>query len=171
LNSNSDYLSIDSEWIPTFIKWIPVILSLIGAGIGLVIYPLSGDRVSKGIYTLFSNKWHIDQIYNNYIVKNVLSFSHNISYKIIDRGLIEFIGPTGISNLIKSLSVNSSSIQTGSIYNYGLIIIIGTLAVLLVKKFKFDSFFLSLCSKKWQKVRKKARKVCLRGRKPFIPPE
>ena len=136
LNSNTDYLSIDSEWIPTFIKWIPVILSLIGAGIGLVIYPLSGDRVSKGIYTLFSNKWHIDQIYNNYIVKNVLSFSHNISYKIIDRGLIEFIGPTGISNLIKSLSVNSSSIQTGSIYNYGLIIIIGTLAVLLVKKFK-----------------------------------
>lgn len=35
-------------------------------------------------------------MYNEIIAKNALKIGHNITYKVLDRGLIEKIGPTGI---------------------------------------------------------------------------
>ena len=45
-----------------------------------------------------------DYIFNHYIAKPCMSFGHNVTYKILDRGLIEQVGPSGIAHLLNSLS-------------------------------------------------------------------
>lgn len=130
-NGDFAHHSLESEFIPVYIKWIPVILSLLGASYALISYPKSAIGISKQLYTFLSNKWHFDMIYNNYFVKNCLSFGYHISYKLLDRGLIEEFGPNGIVKLIGNASKFSSSIQSGEIGHYSLTIIIGTIVFII----------------------------------------
>jgi NADH-ubiquinone oxidoreductase chain 5 len=114
---------------------VPVIFSISGGIIALIIYvsPYGGTIVSPyrwsnigvKVYTFLSNKWNVDQIYNAYIVKPILNAGHDITYKILDRGIIEILGPTGISSIIKSITANlSKKVQTGEMYNYALTIFV-----------------------------------------------
>lgn len=136
--------SIDAEFISTFIKWIPVIFSISGGIFALILY--SGDKASPynlkdwqvKVYTFLSNKWHVDQIYNAYIVKPVLGAGHDITYKVLDRGIIEKLGPTGISEGIRAITANlSSKVQSGEIYNYALAI------------FVFATVFIGIAAPSW----------------------
>jgi len=123
--------SMESEFIPVIVKWVPAILSLIGATLGIIIYPLSSTKVSKQFYTFLNNKWHFDQIYNSLIVKPVLTAGYSITYKILDRGLIEEVGPSGIVSQIGTLARESSRVQSGQIYHYCLVVLIGTIVFIL----------------------------------------
>ena len=123
--------AMESEFMPVFIKWIPVILSGIGGVLGIAIYPLRSTKISKEIYTFLNNKWHFDQIYNAFVVKPLLSAGHNITYKILDRGLIEELGPSGIVSRIGILARESSKIQSGQIYHYCLVVLIGTIVLIM----------------------------------------
>ena len=132
LPSHAGY-AIDSEFIAPIIKWIPVIFSILGGIVAIVLYVNFGHIVSPykmtdirvKVYTFLSNKWHIDQIYNAYIVKPILNVGHDVTYKILDRGLIELLGPTGVSSAIRNITANlSSKVQTGEIYNYALTIFV-----------------------------------------------
>ena len=69
-------------------------------------------------YSFFSHKWYFDAVYNRYIVMPVLSFSYNITFKLLDRGLIELFGPLGIVRLFKFFSKSVSSLQSGFIFFY-----------------------------------------------------
>ena len=51
-------------------------------------------------------------------------FGLDVSYKVIDKGLIEAVGPTGIQNVFVYLSKQASRLQSGQVYNYALAIII-----------------------------------------------
>jgi NADH-ubiquinone oxidoreductase chain 5 len=54
-----------------------------------------------------------------------LGFGYNISFKLIDRGLLEYVGPIGLINFIGKLSKKISFFQSGFIYHYALTMIIG----------------------------------------------
>jgi NADH:ubiquinone oxidoreductase subunit 5 (subunit L)/multisubunit Na+/H+ antiporter MnhA subunit len=86
------------------------------------------------MYTFLNSKWFFDYVYNSYIVKPVFNWGHTVSYKILDRGLIEEFGPLGVSKVIKNLSRFVSSLQSGYVYHYAFTIFI------------FATIFLSLFS-------------------------
>ena len=125
------YHNMESEFIPSEIKWIPVVLSIAGATYAMIIYPYSSKRVIKTWYTFLSNKWHFDQIYNTVIVRRILEWGHTITYKVLDRGLIEEIGPTGIVRIVGKLAEKGSEYQSGQISQYSLGIIIGTIVLIV----------------------------------------
>ncbi|MBX7076457.1 MAG: hypothetical protein K1X33_03945 [Methanobacteriaceae archaeon] len=71
-------------------------------------------------------------MYNTYIVNNILHFGYHISFKLVDRGIIELIGPLGITRGLSVIIKRVSNLQTGLIYHYALMIILGiTFFVLL----------------------------------------
>ena len=41
-----------------------------------------------------------------------MKFGHLITYRVIDRGVLEIIGPRGISNVIIKLTQNISNLQS-----------------------------------------------------------
>lgn len=126
---------IDSEFIPANIKLIPVIFSLTGAFLAFLLnafydtYLVNFKFSSFGtkLYGFINKKWFFDNIYNEYIVKTFLSFGYHISFKTIDRGIIEIIGPYGIVKLFKNFSNTISKLQTGYIYNYASMMLIGAI--------------------------------------------
>lgn len=132
---------VDSEFIPTSIKLLPVILSLIGAFLALLLngfhsnaYKLYQSMVHfsfmREIYRFLNKRWYFDLIYNEFIGKKLLSFGYNNSFKLLDKGLIEIIGPYGLEKLMKNLTNKMRLLQTGYLYHYAFIFLIGIVSIL-----------------------------------------
>ena len=77
-------------------------------------------------YTFFNSAWQFNYVINHFIVSNVWKFGHLVTYRIIDRGILETIGPKGISKVLISLTQTISNYQSGMVFNYALIMIIFT---------------------------------------------
>ena len=56
---------------------------------------------------------------------------HLISYRTLDRGVLELMGPKGISNFMVKLTQGISNLQSGLVFNYALVILIGTAILIL----------------------------------------
>lgn len=138
LNTHISY--IESEFLPFYIKLIPFIFSMLGVSLSLIIFSgkiklISSLSVYKNIYytySFFIKKWYFDVIYNHYIVKNILRFGYFISFKSLDRGFIEALGPLGIVRLLRLVSNKVSDMQTGLIYHYALTMILGVTFLILL---------------------------------------
>lgn len=141
----------EAEFISPLIKWTPVLISFLGAGSAFGLYHFAPSAIVnlklgfRPLYIFLSNKWHFDSIYNHFIVKPIIFWGHNVSYKIIDRGVIEYIGPTGILKLIKNLSVKLSGLQAGYVYNYALTMFLGSTIFLILLKTSFSEVIVLIC--------------------------
>jgi hypothetical protein len=62
--------------------------------------------LGKKIYNFLNRKWFFDKIYNEYFGQFFFKFGYSISYKFVDRGIFEILGPTGLSST--ALIVGSS---------------------------------------------------------------
>ena len=81
------------------------------------------------LYNFLLNKWYIDELYEKLFVipaKKIGSFF----WKKGDIGLIDKFGPDGISRLIKNISNKTGRLQTGFIYDYAFVMLLG-LSILL----------------------------------------
>ena len=86
-------------------------------------------NTNSPLYNFLLNKWYIDELYEFLFVrpaKKVGSFF----WKRGDLGFIDRFGPDGISKLIKKLSDKAGIFQTGFIYDYAFVMLIG-LSILL----------------------------------------
>jgi NADH-ubiquinone oxidoreductase chain 5 len=123
----------DAEFSPTFYKTLPVNLSLLGVLLAFLLYyfesnflfKLKTSVLGKKIYNFLNRKWFFDKIYNEYFGQFFFKFGYSISYKFIDRGIFEILGPTGLSSIAIKIGSNFHKMQTGFIYHYTLIILIG----------------------------------------------
>jgi len=61
-----------------------------------------------------------------------MAAGHNITYKILDRGLIEMLGPTGLISILKKGTTSLSSFQSGLVYNYAFTIFLATTLILML---------------------------------------
>jgi len=142
--------SIDAEFIPHFFKLLPVCLSIFGASLALVLYTffskdlymLKTSILGKRFYNFLNRKWFFDKVYNEYISQAALSFGYFVSYKTIDRGVIEMLGPFGLSKTVLTNSTYLSRIQTGLVYDYSLWMFFGVVMMILL--FSFWEFFIYL---------------------------
>jgi len=134
---------VDSEFIPHIYKILPVILSLLGASSSFFLYFLGSKLLvqlkmsvsGKKIYSFFNKKWFFDKIYNEYINQFFFTISYTVTYKIIDRGIIEIFGPMGLSSFITQKALYISKLQTGYLYHYTFIILASLTLVLGVRQF------------------------------------
>jgi NADH-ubiquinone oxidoreductase chain 5 len=60
-----------------------------------------------------------------------MAFGHNVTYKILDRGLIEYVGPTGIVKALKNTTTFLSQLQSGMVYNYAFVLFLATTLILI----------------------------------------
>ena len=126
-------LYIESEFIPTSIKLIPTFLSLSGGGLALILnhfyskklYNFTISNLGLTLYSFLNKKWYFDKVYNEYISKKLLLFGYFISFKGLDKGLVEMFGPYGFATTFNSLGKRFGKIQTGFIYHYAFIMLLG----------------------------------------------
>ena len=123
----------DAEFISTFYKTLPVKLSLLGVFSAFILYnfqshilfKIKTSNIGKKVYSFLNRKWFFDKIYNEYFGQFFFKFGYSVSYKFIDRGIFEILGPTGLSMLALKVGSSLHKMQTGYIYHYTLVILIG----------------------------------------------
>lgn len=134
---------IDSEFITHIYKILPVILSLVGATSSFLLYSF-GNRLliqlklsllGKKIYHFFNKKWFFDKVYNEQIGQFFFTISYTITYKIIDRGIIEIFGPMGLSSIITKKAGHIAKMQSGYLYHYTFLILTGLTSILGLRQF------------------------------------
>nr|YP_010879608.1 NADH dehydrogenase subunit 5 [Heterobasidion annosum]WHL55378.1 NADH dehydrogenase subunit 5 [Heterobasidion annosum] len=131
---------IEAEFsLPILIKLLPALLSLFGASLSILLYhksqiiviELTENSIGRKIYSFLNGKYYFDIVYNNYIIKNGLQLGYIIS-KFLDRGIIEMVGPYGLSNNLYQTGNNISKLDTGVITTYSLYITIALLSLLFI---------------------------------------
>ena len=84
---------------------------------------------NQPLYNFLLNKWYFDELYDFLFVKPFkkigIFFWKNVDIKIIDK-----FGPDGISNLIKIFSNKAVKFQSGYVYQYAFIMLLGFSALL-----------------------------------------
>ena len=120
--------------LPIFIKYLPLIIGLLGIVIAYVIYcnnknlsNFISDKL-KLIYRVLLNKYYFDEIYNLLFVSCIKKIS-NLFWKIIDNSIIDGI-PNSLARVAYNFSKVSRHLQTGVIYHYSFIMFIGILTMI-----------------------------------------
>jgi NADH-ubiquinone oxidoreductase chain 5 len=142
----------DAEFAPQFFKILPVCFSILGAFLALFFYTfMSKDLYSLKIsmlgricYTFLNKKWFFDKFYNEFLNQAALTFGFYVTYKILDRGLIEMIGPFGLTKIIFVSSKKIAKQQIGSFYIYAFWIFFGLAFMLCLINFSILFIDLSL---------------------------
>jgi NADH-quinone oxidoreductase subunit L len=86
-------------------------------------------NTNSPLYHFLLNKWYIDELYEFLFVRPAKKIG-SFFWKKGDLGFIDRFGPDGISKLIKKLSDKAGIFQTGFIYDYAFVMLIG-LSILL----------------------------------------
>jgi NADH-ubiquinone oxidoreductase chain 5 len=174
-----NFTMIDAEHIPVSAKLLPVVLSILGASSSYFLYSYGSSTLYQlktspfglKLYTFLNRKWFFDKVYNEVIGQFFLYAAYHWTYKQVDRGLIESLGPFGLSRLVSKVAYVLKQLQTGVFYHYTLAMVIslmlflayfslvavfGTSSVLLLSDarlwilFVLSIFFLTLDFKKGQ---------------------
>jgi len=124
---------LDSEWIPQSTKLLPFFLTISGAFFAYFVnvlfasttFKLKITKFGRMMYLFLNKRWLFDKVYNEFIVKSFMSFGYNISFKTLDKGTFEILGPYGISTSIQEWVKQLKKLQSGFLYHYALIMLIG----------------------------------------------
>lgn len=116
---------VDTEFsIPTYIKLLPLFLTIVSVISVLYIYEyhynllqIYNNKYLRNIYIYVNNRFMLDQILNNIILRSTISLAMLFN-KNIDKGLLHLLGPTGLSNTLNIISYKLISLSTNTyIYN------------------------------------------------------
>ena len=79
---------------------------------------------NEKIYKFLLNKWYFDEIYEKIFVKPLKKLG-SFLWKSGDEKTIDRYGPDGISKIIKLISNKAVKLQTGYIFDYAFVMLIG----------------------------------------------
>jgi len=130
----------DTEFgVPIFNKLLPLLLSGILVIVALYLFekkPIFLIKINKfiggkNIYRFFNQRYWFELIYNRCIVKSTLFIGY-VTNTILDKGVLELIGPRGAVASVYKLSNYFASFDSGSIARYGFVMFSGLLFFLLI---------------------------------------
>jgi len=86
---------------------------------------------NKPFYLFLKNKWYFDELYDLLFVKSS-KFLGKYLWKKIDGLIIDRLGPDGLSSLFKYFSIKAVKFQSGFIYQYAFVMLIGFSLILTI---------------------------------------
>ena len=81
----------------------------------------------RGLYTFLLNKWYFDELYNLIFVRPAFALGRFL-WKRGDEGTIDRFGPDGAAALVAGTSRVSGRLQSGYVYTYAFVMLIGLAA-------------------------------------------
>lgn len=129
----------DAEWLPALPKLLPRTAARSGAGGAYRLYRfyptqlVQTKRSERGRlgYRFLNRKWLFDKVINENIAQAARDVGFRRTYRDLDRGLLERLGPEGISGALRKRSQVVGSLHSGKLYHYGLVRVVGAGAALL----------------------------------------
>ncbi len=126
---------IKLENIPIWVIVITPVLVIISIPISYILFIkdksiLDGIKKSnEPLYNFLLNKWYVDEIYDFIFIKPLKKLGL-FFWKRGDQNTIDRFGPDGISKVIKYISNKAVQFQSGYIYDYAFVMLIGLSALI-----------------------------------------
>ena len=124
-------VDVEAEFLPWYVKLSPVVGSLMAFGGALWCYHLLPELLISlklnflNGYRFLNGKWYFDNLIHSTLTSFLLNFGYHITFKEIDRGILEVWGPYGLWLKGKHFSKEMSQLQTGWVYHYAFLMILG----------------------------------------------
>jgi NADH-quinone oxidoreductase subunit L len=130
----SEHLHEAAEHLPWLVGLAPTIVMLIGLGIAIQAYlrdttiPGRFAATFRGVYVFLLNKWYFDELYDFLFVRPAFAIGRFLWIRG-DQGTIDRFGPDGVSKLVLAGNRISARVQSGYVYTYALVMLLGLAGV------------------------------------------
>jgi len=125
--------------VPTWVSWAPTIAMALGFALSYLFYiaqPALPAQLASlpgvhQIYVFLYNKWYFDELYDVLFVRPAMAFGRFL-WKRGDGNVIDGLGPDGIAKAVIVLMRDTVRLQTGYIYHYAFVMLIGVTLIATV---------------------------------------
>ena len=121
---------IEHLHLPLWLLFSTPVLVIIAIPLSYYLYIINTDILSEArklnepLYNFLINKWYFDELYEAVFVKP-LKLAGSFLWKRGDQGTIDRYGPDGFSKIIKYFSNKAVKLQSGYIYDYAFVMLLG----------------------------------------------
>ncbi|MGV3577894.1 NADH-quinone oxidoreductase subunit L, partial [Brevundimonas sp.] len=125
----------ESHNVPKWVKWSPLIVTLLGAFIAFYYYVLREGLAKRmaakegPLWSFLYNKWYFDELYNLLFVKGAKGLG-DLFWKIGDVKIIDGLGPNGAAWASLKSAARLAKIQSGYVYHYAFVMLLGVAGLL-----------------------------------------
>ena len=134
----------ESHEVPTWVKWSPLVVTLLGAASAFWIYVVReglAKRWADGkspVWAFLYNKWYFDELYDAVFVKGAKALG-DLFWKIGDVKIIDGLGPNGAAWASLKSAGWLSRFQAGYVYFYAFVMLIGVAGFLAFALYAFGA--------------------------------
>ena len=120
--------------LPTWVHWVPIIVSVGGIALAYVMYilmpSLPGLLVAsiRPLYLFVHNKWYFDELYDALFVRPAHVIGRGL-WKSGDGTVIDGVGPDGIAAATVNMARRAAALQSGYVYHYAFAMLIGVVVL------------------------------------------
>jgi NADH-quinone oxidoreductase subunit L len=117
------------------IPYVPTVMMAIGLFIAWQFYirrpdiPVELARQHDVLYRFLLNKWYFDEIYDFLLVRPAIRLGR-LLWKGGDGRVIDGLGPDGVSARVIDITRSVVRLQTGYLYHYAFVMLIGAAALI-----------------------------------------
>ena len=122
--------SIDHEHVPYWLLLITPLIVIFAIPVSYYLF-IENEKIIKNfvfknqtLYNFLVNKWYFDEFYNFIFVQPIKKIGLFL-WKKGDLNTIDRYGPDGLSKLVKILSDKAVNFQSGYLYHYAFVMLIG----------------------------------------------
>jgi NADH-quinone oxidoreductase subunit L len=129
---------------PEWVVWAPLVVSVTGLLVAAYVYILReglGARLAARagpLYTFFYNKWYFDEVYDFIFVRGA-KLMGDLFWKGGDQKIIDGLGPDGVSAVSVAVGRGAGRLQTGFVYHYAFVMLLGVAAILTYALWAWNS--------------------------------
>ncbi|WP_425996061.1 NADH-quinone oxidoreductase subunit L [Caulobacter sp. DWR1-3-2b1] len=134
-NAPTNHVLHDAHEVPTWVKWSPLVASVLGLLGAFYVYVLKEGLGAKlaarngPLYVFFYNKWFFDELYQATFVR-FAKFLGDLFWKGGDQKIIDGFGPDGVSAVSYEVGRRTGKLQTGYVYHYAFVMLLGVAGLL-----------------------------------------
>ncbi|MBS0333538.1 MAG: NADH-quinone oxidoreductase subunit L, partial [Proteobacteria bacterium] len=120
---------------PWWLEQAPLMFSLAGLAFAFWVYITKEGiaarwAANKGpVYLFLYNKWFFDELYDATFVR-AAKFLGDLFWKGGDQKIIDGLGPDGVSAVSMQVGKGTGKLQTGFLYHYAFVMLLGVAAIL-----------------------------------------
>jgi NADH-quinone oxidoreductase subunit L len=125
----------DMHDVPLWVKLSATIAMLAGLATAYFVYMMGEGKAQalanafRPLYLFFFNKWYFDELYNAIFIKPAFALGR-LFWKAGDQNTIDRFGPNGAAALVGMGSRMVGKMQSGYIYSYALVMLLGLVAAI-----------------------------------------
>ena len=124
----------NAHHVPAWVKFSPIVVGVLGIGLAYLLYIQNTDITGKiaekfhAIYQFLLKKWYFDELYEFLFVRPSFALGHGF-WRVVDRMIIDGLGPDGISNTVRLAAKRVAALQSGYLYHYAFAMLIGVVVI------------------------------------------